>query len=42
LPASYFEQACHTIALAQTPEYANKIIQGEVKGRVVIDIAYQG
>ncbi|SIO23137.1 acrylyl-CoA reductase (NADPH) [Salinivibrio sp. ES.052] len=39
LPASYFEQACHTITLAQTPEYADKIIQGEVKGRVVIDMA---
>ncbi len=41
LPASYFKQACHTIALAQTPAYADKIMNGEVKGRVVIDITKQ-
>ncbi|OOE91846.1 MULTISPECIES: acrylyl-CoA reductase (NADPH) [unclassified Salinivibrio] len=41
LPARYFEQACHTIALAQTPAYADKIINGEIKGRVVIDITKQ-
>ncbi|MGL6172215.1 MAG: MDR family oxidoreductase [Vibrio sp.] len=38
LPASYFEQACHQIDLAQVAEYAAAITNGQVTGRVVIKL----
>ncbi|OUR88842.1 oxidoreductase, partial [Methylophaga sp. 42_8_T64] len=38
LPESFFEQACEQITLDQVPDYAEKILQGQVKGRLVINI----
>ncbi|WP_165309926.1 MDR family oxidoreductase [Vibrio ziniensis] len=38
LPASYFEQACTEIDLAQAPKYAEDITNGQVTGRVVIKL----
>ncbi|KOE88819.1 oxidoreductase [Vibrio aestuarianus] len=38
LPASYFEQACNEIALADAPQYAEAITNGQVTGRVVIKL----
>jgi acrylyl-CoA reductase (NADPH) len=36
LPASFFELACEQIPLENVADYAEKIIRGQVKGRVVI------
>lgn len=38
LPASYYEQASEVISLELAPEYAQKIIAGQVTGRVLIKI----
>lgn len=38
LPDAYFEQACHEISLQEVPSYAQAITQGEVTGRVVIQL----
>ncbi|NUY56179.1 oxidoreductase [Salinivibrio sp. EAGSL] len=38
LPASYFEQACNEITLNETPDFAEKIINGQVSGRTVIKL----
>ncbi|ABZ74905.1 Quinone oxidoreductase putative YhdH/YhfP [Shewanella halifaxensis HAW-EB4] len=38
LPASYFEDACETIALEQVPEFAQRIIKGQVTGRVLVQL----
>ncbi|MDF9400509.1 MDR family oxidoreductase [Vibrio sp. 1180_3] len=38
LPASYFEQACNEIELADAPQYAEAITNGQVTGRVVIKL----
>ncbi|MDE1234628.1 MDR family oxidoreductase [Vibrio aestuarianus] len=38
LPASYFEQACNEITLADAPQYAEAITNGQVTGRVVIKL----
>ena len=38
LPESYFEDACETIALEQVPEYAQRIIKGQVTGRVLVQL----
>ncbi|QQX79947.1 oxidoreductase [Shewanella sp. KX20019] len=38
LPASYYQDACETIALAQVPEFAQRIIKGQVTGRVLVKL----
>ncbi|KKA44345.1 MDR family oxidoreductase [Salinivibrio sp. KP-1] len=38
LPGSYFEQACHEINLREAPEFAEKIIRGQISGRTVIKL----
>ncbi|GGI82386.1 MDR family oxidoreductase [Shewanella gelidii] len=38
LPESYYAQACQTVALADVPEYAAKIVKGQVTGRVLIQL----
>ncbi|MGS0825657.1 acrylyl-CoA reductase (NADPH) [Shewanella sp. 0m-8] len=38
LPASYFEDACETISLEQVPEFAQRIIKGQVTGRVLVQL----
>jgi len=38
LPATYFEQACEQITLEQVPNFAAKILRGQVKGRLVIKL----
>jgi len=38
LPAHYFEQACTEIALNEAPQYAEKITNGQITGRVVIKL----
>jgi acrylyl-CoA reductase (NADPH) len=38
LPESYYQQACHEISLAQAPDYAEAITNGQVTGRVVIKL----
>ncbi|GIU13130.1 quinone oxidoreductase [Shewanella sp. c952] len=38
LPASYFETACEAIALEQVPEFAQRIIKGQVTGRVLVKL----
>jgi len=38
LPASFYEHACEQITLEQVPSYASKIIEGQVKGRLVIKL----
>lgn len=38
LPEKYFKDACTTISLEDVPEFANKIIQGKVTGRVIVKI----
>jgi acrylyl-CoA reductase (NADPH) len=38
LPTSFFELACEQISLEDVVDYAEKIIRGQVKGRVVIKL----
>lgn len=38
LPESYYQQACQTIALDAVPDYADKIVKGQVTGRVIIEL----
>ncbi|MGS0693192.1 acrylyl-CoA reductase (NADPH) [Shewanella sp. 0m-4] len=38
LPASYFEDACETISLEQVPGFAQRIIKGQVTGRVLVQL----
>lgn len=38
LPVHYFEQACTEIALNEAPQYAEKITNGQITGRVVIKL----
>ena len=38
LPDSFFAQACESITLEQVEEYANKIIRGQVTGRVLVQL----
>lgn len=38
LPQSYFEQACTSISLEQVPDYADRIVKGQVTGRVLITL----
>ncbi|MCH1926996.1 oxidoreductase [Shewanella sp. C32] len=38
LPDSFYQQACTTIELAQVPEYAARIIKGEVTGRTLVKL----
>uniref|UniRef100_Q0HUI6 Alcohol dehydrogenase, zinc-binding domain protein n=1 Tax=Shewanella sp. (strain MR-7) TaxID=60481 RepID=Q0HUI6_SHESR len=36
LPAHFYQQACQQISLTEVPDFANKIIQGQVTGRVLV------
>lgn len=36
LPAHFYQQACQQISLAEVPDFANRIIQGQVTGRVLV------
>ncbi|MBU1393584.1 MAG: oxidoreductase [Gammaproteobacteria bacterium] len=38
LPAHFYQQACQQISLAEVPDFANKIIQGQVTGRVLVKL----
>lgn len=38
LPESYYQQAGQTITLDQVPEFAGKIVKGEVTGRVLVKL----
>ncbi|MFT5789447.1 MAG: acrylyl-CoA reductase (NADPH) [Shewanella sp.] len=38
LPESYYQDACETIALEQVPEFAQRIIKGQVTGRVLVKL----
>ncbi|MBW8186692.1 acrylyl-CoA reductase (NADPH) [Shewanella nanhaiensis] len=38
LPESYYQQAGQTITLEQVPEFADKIVKGEVTGRVLVKL----
>ena len=38
LPDSYFEEACEAITLEQVPEFAQRIIKGQVTGRVLVKL----
>ena len=38
LPESYYQQAGQTITLDQVPEYADKIVKGQVTGRVLVKL----
>jgi acrylyl-CoA reductase (NADPH) len=38
LPSSFYEQACEQISLEQVTDYANRIVRGQVTGRVVIKL----
>jgi len=38
LSDSFYEQACQKISLHQVPEYADKIIKGQVTGRVLVTL----
>ncbi|RKF19985.1 oxidoreductase [Alginatibacterium sediminis] len=38
LPETYYQQACETISLEQVPEFAQRIIKGEVTGRVLVKL----
>lgn len=38
LPASYFQQACQKVMLEDVPAYAQKIIEGQVTGRVLVTL----
>ena len=38
LPDSFYEHACEQIELEQVADYAEKILQGQVKGRLVIKL----
>ncbi len=38
LPESYYQQAGQTITLDQVPEFADKIVKGEVTGRVLVKL----
>lgn len=38
LPDSFFAQACESITLEQVEEYANKIVRGQVTGRVLVQL----
>lgn len=38
LPESFFQQACQSISLNEVADYANKIIQGKVTGRVLVQL----
>ena len=39
LPESFFEQSATEIALAQAPEFADKIINNQIQGRTLVKIA---
>lgn len=38
LPKDYFSAACQTISLAQVPLHAEKLIAGQVTGRLLVDL----
>ena len=38
LPESYYQQAGQTISLDQVPEFADKIVKGQVTGRVLVKL----
>lgn len=38
LPASYYQDACEAITLEQVPEFAQRIIKGQVTGRVLVQL----
>ncbi len=38
LPESYYEQACQSVSLEAVPEYAAKIVKGQVTGRVIVEL----
>ncbi|TKB58304.1 MDR family oxidoreductase [Ferrimonas aestuarii] len=38
LPQSYFDQACTSISLEQVHDYADRIVKGQVTGRVLITL----
>ncbi|MGI2261103.1 MDR family oxidoreductase [Shewanella sp. GXUN23E] len=38
LPDSFFAQACEAITLEQVEEYANRIIRGQITGRVLVQL----
>jgi len=38
LPASYFAEACETIKLEQVPEFAQRIVKGQITGRVLVKL----
>lgn len=38
LPAHFYQQACQQISLAEVPDFANKIIQGQITGRVLVKL----
>ncbi|KAF1369731.1 MDR family oxidoreductase [Yokenella regensburgei] len=39
LPESFYSQAATEISLAQTPEFANKIISNQIQGRTLVKVA---
>lgn len=39
LPKNYYHQIVTTIGLDQIPEYANKLLDGEITGRIIVKIA---
>jgi len=38
LPESFYQQACETISLNQVTEYAERIVKGQVTGRVLVKV----
>jgi acrylyl-CoA reductase (NADPH) len=38
LPEHFYQQACQQISLAEVTDFANKIIQGQVTGRVLVKL----
>lgn len=38
LPTHFYQQACQQISLAEVPDFANKIVQGQTTGRVLVKL----
>ena len=38
LPESFYQHACQQVSLAEVPEFASKIIQGQITGRVLVKL----
>jgi acrylyl-CoA reductase (NADPH) len=39
LPSSFYNQSATEIALAQAPEFADKIMNNQIQGRTLVKIA---